>query len=149
DHRSRCLADVRRGQRVVRGPRGDARARAPPDEPPVRSGRRRPQRRPVLAPRGPAGRPRDRGGGAMTLADAVAVVLMAGIVAYALFGGADFGAGFWDLLAGSASRGARPRAVAQHAIGPVWEANHVWLVFCLVVLWSAFPTAFSAIGSTL
>jgi cytochrome d ubiquinol oxidase subunit II len=85
----------------------------------------------------------------MTLADAVAVVLMAGIVAYALLGGADFGAGFWDLLAGSASGGARPRAVAQHAIGPVWEANHVWLVFCLVVLWSAFPTAFSAIGSTL
>jgi cytochrome d ubiquinol oxidase subunit II len=81
--------------------------------------------------------------------DVVAVILMVGITAYALFGGADFGAGFWDLVAGGAERGRRPRAVAQHAIGPVWEANHVWLIFCLVVLWTGFPTAFSSITLTL
>ena len=63
------------------------------------------------------------------MTDAVAVVLMVGIVAYAVFGGADFGAGFWDLTAGGAERGERPRAVIAHSIGPVWEANHVWLIF--------------------
>jgi cytochrome d ubiquinol oxidase subunit II len=82
-------------------------------------------------------------------ADVVALILMVGIVAYSLFGGADFGAGFWDLVAGGAERGRRPRAVAQHAIGPVWEANHVWLVFCLVVLWTAFAEAFQSITLTL
>jgi cytochrome d ubiquinol oxidase subunit II len=81
--------------------------------------------------------------------DAVALVLMLGITAYALFGGADFGAGFWDLVAGGAERGARPRAIAQHAIGPVWEANHVWLIFTLVVLWTAFSEAFASITLTL
>jgi cytochrome d ubiquinol oxidase subunit II len=81
--------------------------------------------------------------------DAVAVVLMAGIVAYAVFGGADFGAGFWDLVAGGAARGERPRAVTEHAIGPVWEANHVWLIFVLVVLWTGFPEAFASITLTL
>lgn len=85
----------------------------------------------------------------MNWADVVAVILMVGIVAYALFGGADFGAGFWDLFAGGPERGRRPRAVAQHAIGPVWEANHVWLIFCLVVLWTAFPVAFQSITLTL
>jgi cytochrome d ubiquinol oxidase subunit II len=81
--------------------------------------------------------------------DIVAVILMVGIVAYALFGGADFGAGFWDLCAGGAERGRRPRAIAQHAIGPVWEANHVWLIFILVVLWTAFSPAFQSITLTL
>ena len=85
----------------------------------------------------------------MNWADVVAVILMVGIIAYALFGGADFGAGFWDLVAGGAERGERPRAVAQHAIGPVWEANHVWLIFCLVVLWTAFSEAFQSITLTL
>ena len=79
------------------------------------------------------------------MSEAVAVVLFAGITAYALFGGADFGAGFWDLVAGGAERGERPRAIAQHSIGPVWEANHVWLVFVLVVLWTGFPEAFQSI----
>jgi cytochrome d ubiquinol oxidase subunit II len=83
------------------------------------------------------------------MADAVAVVLMVGIAAYALFGGADFGAGFWDLIAGGARRGARPRSVVNHAIGPVWEANHVWLIFVLVVLWTGFPEAFASITLTL
>jgi cytochrome bd ubiquinol oxidase subunit II len=81
--------------------------------------------------------------------DVVAVILMLGICAYAVFGGADFGAGLWDLAAGGAQRGARPRAVLAHAIGPVWEANHVWLVFILVVLWTGFPEAFQSITLTL
>jgi cytochrome d ubiquinol oxidase subunit II len=83
------------------------------------------------------------------MSEAVAVVLFIGVSAYALFGGADFGAGFWDLIAGGAERGARPRAVVDHSIGPVWEANHVWLIFCLVVLWTAFPEAFASIMLTL
>ena len=70
--------------------------------------------------------------------NATAVVLFFGVTAYALFGGADFGAGIWDLVAGGAERGERPRALIDHSIGPVWEANHVWLIFCLVVLWTAF-----------
>jgi len=81
--------------------------------------------------------------------DAVAVVLFFGITAYAVFGGADFGAGFWDLVAGGATRGERPRALIDHSIGPVWEANHVWLVFTLVVLWTAFSEAFESITLTL
>ena len=79
----------------------------------------------------------------------VAVILFIGVVLYAVFGGADFGAGFWDLTAGGAERGRRPRALVDHSIGPVWEANHVWLIYCLVVLWTAFPAAFAAIMSTL
>src|SRR3954464_595491 len=74
---------------------------------------------------------------------------MVGITAYALFGGADFGAGFWDLTAGGARRGGGPRRVIGHAIGPVWEANHVWLIFCLVVLWTGFSEAFASITLTL
>ncbi|MFM8305135.1 MAG: cytochrome d ubiquinol oxidase subunit II [Actinomycetota bacterium] len=83
------------------------------------------------------------------MSEAVAVVLFLGITAYAVFGGADFGAGFWDLVAGGATRGARPRSVVNHAIGPVWEANHVWLIFVLVVLWTAFSEAFASIMLTL
>ncbi len=85
----------------------------------------------------------------MTAADLTAVVLFIAITAYAVFGGADFGAGFWDLLAGGAERGRRPRALIEHAIGPVWEANHVWLIFCLVVLWTAFSEVFASIMLTM
>jgi cytochrome d ubiquinol oxidase subunit II len=81
--------------------------------------------------------------------NAVAVVLFAAIIAYAVFAGADFGAGFWDLIAGGAERGERPRALVDHSIGPVWEANHVWLIFTLVVLWSGFSEAFASITLTL
>jgi len=80
---------------------------------------------------------------------AAAVVLFFGVIAYAVFGGADFGAGFWDLIAGGADRGERPRALVDHSIGPVWEANHVWLIFCLVVLWTGFSVAFGSITLTL
>jgi cytochrome bd ubiquinol oxidase subunit II len=83
------------------------------------------------------------------MTNAVAIVLFVGITAYAVFGGADFGAGFWDLTAGGAERGERPRALIDHSIGPVWEANHVWLIFTLVVLWTAFSEAFASITLTL
>jgi cytochrome d ubiquinol oxidase subunit II len=82
-------------------------------------------------------------------ADAVAAVLWVGVTLYAVFGGADFGSGFWALIAGRGERGTRARALIDWAIGPVWEANHVWLIFMLVTLWTAFPEAFSSITSTL
>jgi cytochrome bd ubiquinol oxidase subunit II len=85
----------------------------------------------------------------MSKADAVAGVLLGGLTAYAVFGGADFGGGFWSLLAGRGERGTRMRHLIDWAIGPVWEANHVWLIFALVVLWTGFSTAFEAIFSTL
>jgi cytochrome bd ubiquinol oxidase subunit II len=85
----------------------------------------------------------------MNRADVCAGILWVGATFYALFGGADFGAGFWDLIAGGAERGERPRALIQRSLTPVWEANHVWLIFILVVLWTAFPSAFSAVMTTL
>jgi cytochrome d ubiquinol oxidase subunit II len=85
----------------------------------------------------------------MSEADAVAGVLWIGATAYAVFGGADFGAGFWSLVAGGSGRGKRARDLADWAIGPVWEANHVWLIFVLVVLWTGFSEAFGSIFSTL
>ena len=85
----------------------------------------------------------------MTKADLAAVILWTGATLYAVFGGADFGGGLWDLIAGDAEKGDRPRARIQQSLTPVWEANHVWLIFILVVLWTAFPEAFSAIMSTL
>ena len=83
------------------------------------------------------------------MSTAIAVVLMLALVAYAVFGGADFGAGFWDLTAGGPERGAEPRAVIERSIGPVWEANHVWLIFIFVVTWTAFPAAYESIALTL
>ncbi|MSO40397.1 MAG: cytochrome d ubiquinol oxidase subunit II [Solirubrobacterales bacterium] len=85
----------------------------------------------------------------MSTADAVAGVLWVGVTLYAVFGGADFGAGFWSLFAGGSERGKRARTLIDWAIGPVWESNHVWLIFVLVVLWTAFSAAFAAIFSTL
>ena len=82
-------------------------------------------------------------------ADLVAAVLWLGVTVYAVLGGADFGAGLWDLLAGDAQRGEAPRALIDASIGPVWEANHTWLIFDLVILWSAFPVAFASVMSTL
>jgi cytochrome d ubiquinol oxidase subunit II len=94
----------------------------------------------------------------VSTADVCAGILWLGVTIYAIFGGADFGAGIWDLLARNKTgrAGARPyisadrvRAQIDRSIGPVWEANHVWLIFVLVVLWTAFATAFSAIMTTL
>ena len=79
----------------------------------------------------------------------VAVVLLLAVVAYAVFGGADFGAGFWDLIAGGPERGEHPRDTIEHSIGPVWEANHVWLIFIFVILWTSFPEAYASITLTL
>jgi cytochrome bd ubiquinol oxidase subunit II len=82
-------------------------------------------------------------------ADIAAAILWVGATFYALFGGADFGGGLWDLVAGWDEKGAKPRAVIRRSLTPVWEANHVWLIFVLVVLWTAFGGAFSAIFTTL
>jgi len=83
------------------------------------------------------------------MSNAVAVLLFGAVVLYAVFAGADFGAGFWDLTAGGAEPGRRPRELIEESIGPVWEANHVWLIFCLVLLWTSFPSAFAGIMTTL
>src|SRR3546814_7115553 len=85
----------------------------------------------------------------MSLAVVVAAALFAGVLAYALFGGADFGSGFYDLTAGGTARGAELRTLIDHSIGPVWEANHVWLIYVLVTWWTAFPESFAAAMSTL
>src|SRR3954447_23881416 len=68
---------------------------------------------------------------------------------YVVFAGADFGAGFWALVAGESERGKRARGLIDASLEPVWEANHVWLIFVLVVLWTAFSEAFASIMSTL
>jgi cytochrome d ubiquinol oxidase subunit II len=85
----------------------------------------------------------------VSAANTVLVFLWLGITAYAVLAGADFGGGVWDLLAGGTLRGFRQRRRIAASIGPVWEANHVWLIFALVVLWTAFPPVFAAITSTL
>jgi cytochrome d ubiquinol oxidase subunit II len=76
-------------------------------------------------------------------------LVMAGLTAYAVLGGADFGAGFWDLTAGGAERGGRVRGMVERSMSPVWEANHVWLIFVLVIVWTCFPVAFGSIMSSL
>ncbi|MFC5831429.1 cytochrome d ubiquinol oxidase subunit II [Nonomuraea insulae] len=84
------------------------------------------------------------------MAEIPMVFILAGLAAYTVLAGADFGAGLWTLLAGG--RGADREAIrhhAHHAMGPVWEANHVWLIFVLVVCWTAYPVAFGSIASTL
>src|SRR5438034_1054688 len=78
----------------------------------------------------------------------VAGILLASVTLYALLGGADFGGGLWDLLAGGDRRGRAPRALIEESITPVWEANHVWLIFDLVIFWTAFPHAFAAVMTT-
>ena len=84
------------------------------------------------------------------LADVPAILILVGLTAYTVLGGADFGAGFWTLFAGGGRASAEAtRDHARHAMGPVWEANHVWLIFALVVCWTAYPVAFGSIMSTL
>lgn len=80
---------------------------------------------------------------------AVAVGLVLGVVAYSMFAGADFGAGFWDLTAGGDVEGRGPRELIDRSLAPVWEANHTWLIYCLVLMWTAFPGPFAAITTTL
>jgi cytochrome d ubiquinol oxidase subunit II len=83
------------------------------------------------------------------MAQACLALVIVGITAYAVLGGADFGGGFWDLTAGGAERGGRVRGMVQRSMSPVWEANHVWLIFVLVMVWTAFPVAFGSMFSTL
>ena len=75
--------------------------------------------------------------------------VLAGLALYTVLGGADFGAGFWELFAGRGERARRIRAHAHRSMGPVWEANHVWLIFVLTVFWTSYPSAFASIASTL
>jgi cytochrome bd ubiquinol oxidase subunit II len=82
-------------------------------------------------------------------ADAVGGILLAGVTLYAVLGGADFGGGLWDLLAGGDRRGRAPRVLIDESITAVWEANHVWLVFDLVIFWTAFPHAFASVMTAL
>ena len=72
-------------------------------------------------------------------------VMLAALILYVLFGGADFGGGVWHLLA-QGPRAARQRALIEKAIAPIWEANHVWLILVVVVLFTGFPSAFAAIS---
>ncbi|GAA2404991.1 cytochrome D ubiquinol oxidase subunit II [Catellatospora methionotrophica] len=85
----------------------------------------------------------------MSAADAVAVLVVLAVTLYAWSGFADYGAGFWDLTAGGHVRGVRVRSLIDAVITPVWEANHVWLVYLLVVTWTSFGAAFASIMSTL
>lgn len=78
----------------------------------------------------------------------IAGLMAAALVLYALLGGADYGGGVWDLFA-TGPRAAGQRRLIAEAIAPVWEANHVWLILVLVILFTAFPPAFAAIGTSL
>ncbi|MFE9629602.1 cytochrome d ubiquinol oxidase subunit II [Streptomyces sp. NPDC006463] len=79
------------------------------------------------------------------MADLVAFVMLLAVAAYACAGGTDYGAGFWDLTAGGAERGKRPRWLIDHAMAPVWEVNNVWLIFVLVLMWTGFPVMFQTV----
>lgn len=85
----------------------------------------------------------------MTAADAVAVLVVLAVTLYAWSGFADYGAGWWDLTAGGRDRGVRVRSLIDAVITPVWEANHVWLVYLLVITWTGFGAAFASIMTTL
>jgi len=85
----------------------------------------------------------------MGLAELLMAVTLVGLALYVILGGADFGAAIWQVLAGSGPRAERIREHAHHSMAPVWETNHVWLIFVLTVLWTTFPVAFGSIASTL
>ena len=77
------------------------------------------------------------------------VFVLTGVALYTVLAGADFGAGFWQLAAGRGAHAEHVREHAHHSMAPVWEANHVWLIFVLTVFWTAYPKAFGSIASTL
>jgi cytochrome bd ubiquinol oxidase subunit II len=85
----------------------------------------------------------------LDLAEIPLLLILLGLIAYAVLGGADFGAGAWQLAGGTSERDKEIRQHAHHAMGPVWETNNVWLIFVLVVCWTAYPEAFGSITSTL
>lgn len=80
--------------------------------------------------------------------DVVAAFMVASLIIYALMGGADFGGGFWDLV-GRGSRAGRQREAIAKAIGPIWEANHVWLILVIVLLFTGFPRGFAVLMTAL
>lgn len=84
----------------------------------------------------------------MELADVPAILILVGIAAYAVLAGADFGAPIWAITAGGEESG-RLKDSGHRSMAPVWEANHVWLIFVLVICWTAYPEVFGAIFSTL
>jgi cytochrome d ubiquinol oxidase subunit II len=77
------------------------------------------------------------------------VFVLIGLVLYTVLAGADFGAGMWQLMSGGGERGERIRDHCHRSMGPVWEANHVWLIFVLTVTWTAYPVFFGSVASTL
>jgi cytochrome d ubiquinol oxidase subunit II len=77
------------------------------------------------------------------------IAILIGLALYVVLGGADFGAPIWQVLSGRGPRAERIRAHAHDQMAPVWEANHVWLIFVLTVMWTAYPAAFGSIASTL
>ena len=82
----------------------------------------------------------------LSLADGLAGIILVSLTAYVLFGGADFGGGVWDLLA-SGPRRTEQRQLISQAIAPVWEANHVWLILAIVLLFTCFPVAFARMAT--
>jgi cytochrome bd ubiquinol oxidase subunit II len=84
----------------------------------------------------------------MDAAVLLSVVLLLSLTAYALSGGADYGGGLWDLLA-TGPTADRQRDTIAHAIGPVWEANHVWLIVAVVIMFTGFPRAFAELSTFL
>ena len=82
------------------------------------------------------------------LPNLLAAALVVALNAYVLLGGADFGGGVWDLLA-SGPRRQQQRALIADAIGPIWEANHVWLILVIVLLFTGFPAAFARLTTVL
>src|SRR2546428_13209789 len=85
----------------------------------------------------------------MHLYDVPLIFALVGLALYSVLAGADFGAGLWQLTAGRGPDAARIRDHAHDSMAPVWEANHVWLIFVLTVVWTAYPAAFGSIASTL
>jgi cytochrome d ubiquinol oxidase subunit II len=81
----------------------------------------------------------------LTLPMLVAAAILVSLNVYVLLGGADFGGGVWDLLA-SGPRRDQQRELVSHAIAPIWEANHVWLILVIVLLFTGFPAAFARLS---
>ena len=84
----------------------------------------------------------------LTLPNVLAVAMLVALNAYVLLGGADYGGGMWDLLARGPRR-EQQRSLIAHAIGPIWEANHVWLILVVVLLFTCFPPAFAVLATEL
>ena len=78
----------------------------------------------------------------------LSLALLLTLTAYTLSGGADYGGGLWDLLA-TGPTADRQRTTIAHAVGPVWEANHVWLIVAIVILFAGFPRAYAAVSTYL